>query len=250
MAMAVNVNVRFPVLAAVVLATAALSATETLPPVIAAVKRGDHQAVHALAANRAEVNRPQADGTTALHWAVQNNDVDMVDMLLRAGADANAANRYGIRPITVAATNGSAAIVEALLKSGVDPNTATEAGEPVLMTAARSGGVDAVKRLLAAGAKVNAREPWFGENALMWAAAENHADVVRTLVAGGADVDARSTVLDPPVLEFPRSGGPNSPFPRGGWTALMYAARQGAIERRVERGGHGEVARHDLDTGR
>jgi len=32
------------------------------------------------------------------------------------------------------------------------------------------------------------------------------------------------------VLEFPRSGGPNSPFPRGGWTALMFAARQGAVD--------------------
>ena len=33
-----------------------------------------------------------------------------------------------------------------------------------------------------------------------------------------------------PVLEFPKSGGPNTPFPRGGWTPLMYAAREGAID--------------------
>ena len=77
---------------------------------------------------------------------------------------------------------------------------------------------------------MNAREQWFGETALMWAAAENHAAVVRALAEAGADVNARSTVLDAPVLEFPRSGGPNSPFPRGGWTALMFAARQGSID--------------------
>jgi ankyrin repeat protein len=64
----------------------------------------------------------------------------------------------------------------------------------------------------------------------MWAAGENHADVIRTLVEAGADINARSTVLDAPVLEFPRSGGPNAPFPRGGWTALMYAARDGALD--------------------
>jgi ankyrin repeat protein len=64
----------------------------------------------------------------------------------------------------------------------------------------------------------------------MWAAAENHASVVRVLAAAGAEINARSTVLEPPVLEFPRSGGPNSPFPRGGWTALMFAARHGAID--------------------
>ena len=39
----------------------------------------------------------------------------------------------------------------------------------------------------------------------------------------------RATV-EPPVLEFPKSGGPNMPFPRGGWTPLMYAAREGALD--------------------
>ena len=73
-------------------------------------------------------------------------------------------------------------------------------------------------------------EPWFGETALMWAASENHGAVVRLLVESGAAVNARSKVLDAPVLEFPRSGGPNSPLPRGGWTALMFAAREGSID--------------------
>ena len=60
--------------------TTTLSATESVPPLIAAVKRGDHATVHTLlrlgpgdsakAVDRTEVNRPQADGTTALHWAV------------------------------------------------------------------------------------------------------------------------------------------------------------------------------------
>ena len=98
------------------------------------------------------------------------------------------------------------------------------------MTASRTGIVDAVKTLIAHGANVNARERWLGETALMWAAAENHAAVVRALVAAGANPDDRSDVQDAPVLEFPRSGGPNAPFPRGGWTPLMFAAREGAID--------------------
>ena len=52
---------------------------------------------------------------------------------------------------------------------------------------------------------------------------------MRALAEAGADVNARSTRPRAPVLEFPRSGGPNSPFPRGGWTALMFAARQGSL---------------------
>jgi ankyrin repeat protein len=98
------------------------------------------------------------------------------------------------------------------------------------MTASRTGTVEAVKLLLGRGADVHAREAWFGETALMWAAAENHASVVRLLVEAGADINARSTILSAPVLGFPRSGGPNSPLPRGGWTALMFAAREGAID--------------------
>ena len=98
------------------------------------------------------------------------------------------------------------------------------------MTAARTGKADAVKALLVHGATANARESFEGETALMWAAAENHVDVTKLLLEVGADIDARSKALDTPKLSFPRSGGPNTPFPRGGWTAAMYAARQGAAE--------------------
>ena len=212
----------------VVLAVAGLSAAGPAPSIVEAVKSGDREAVRALLRAKADVNKPEADGTTALHYAVQADALDLVTMLVRAGANVKAANRYGIQPITLAATNGSARVLGALIEAGADPNARTEAGEPVLMTAARSGNAEAVQTLLSRGADVKAREQWFGETALMWAASQNHAEVVRALAKAGADVNARSTVLEAPVLEFPRSGGPNSPFPRGGWTALMFAARDGA----------------------
>lgn len=207
-----------------------VSASESVPAVVDAAQRGDLEAMRALIRAKADVNKPSADGTTALHWAVRRNNLELVDMLITAGASVKATNRYGIPPLTFAAENGSARAVDALLTAGADPNTTTGAGEPVLMTAARTGNVDTLQRLITAGATVNAREPWFGETALIWAAGENHAAAVRALAAAGADVNLRSTALTPPVLEFPRSGGPNSPFPRGGWTPLMYAARQGALE--------------------
>lgn len=214
----------------VIAVTAGLAAADGTPAIVDAVKRGDHQAVRAMLRNRTDVNVPEPDGTTALHWAVRGDDVELVNTLLRAGANVKAANRYGLQPLTLAATNGNAGVIAALLDAGADPNTTTEGGEPVVMTAARTGRIDALKLLLRRGAAVDARERWFGETALMWAAAENHALAVRVLVEAGAGLNARSTLLDAPVLEFPRSGGPNSPLPRGGWTALMYAARQGALD--------------------
>jgi len=199
-------------------------------PLIDAVMRGDREAVRTLLRARADVNAAQPDGTTALHWAVRANDVELVRELLRAGANASAANRYGVLPITLAATNGSVEAIDALLQAGASANTMSAGGEPVVMTAARTGNPAALELLISKGADVNAREKWFGETAVMWAAAENHADAIRVLAEAGADINARSTVIDAPVLEFPRSGGPNSPFPRGGWTALMFAAREGAID--------------------
>jgi ankyrin repeat protein len=210
--------------------SAGLPAAQSPSALADAVRRGDHMAVQALVRKGADVNVREADGTTPLHWAVRGNDVKLVSALVRAGADVKAKNRYGLQPLTLAATNGSAPIIDLLLTSGADPNERTAAGEPVLMTASRTGTVEAVKLLLGRGADVHARESWFGETALMWAAAENHASVVRLLVEAGADINARSTILSAPVLGFPRSGGPNSPLPRGGWTALMFAAREGAID--------------------
>jgi uncharacterized protein len=197
---------------------------------VEAVKHGNRDAVRALLRQHADVNQSEPDGTTALHWAVRANDAETAGLLLHAGANATKANRYGVRPLALAATNGNAAMITALLKAGADPKTATSEGETVLMTAAHSGSASAVRALIAGGADVNASEHWLGETALMWAAGENHSDIVRLLVEAGADINTRSTLLDPPVLEFPRSGGPNAPFPRGGWTALMYAARDGAAD--------------------
>jgi ankyrin repeat protein len=209
-------------------AAVGLSAAGPAPSLVDAVKKGDRDAVRALLRAKTDVNRPEADGTTALHYAVEADALDLVTQLIRAGANVKAANRYGIPPIALAATNGSVKVLEALLEAGADPNTRTAAGEPVLMTAARAGNPETVSRLISGGADVNAREQWFGETAVMWAASEDHAEVVRALAKAGADLNARSTVLDAPVLEFPRSGGPNSPLPRGGWTPLMFAARQGS----------------------
>jgi len=220
---------RWVVVAVVALGTV-LHSAQGDTRLVEAVRRGDAGAVRALLQGGAKVNAPEADGTTALHVAVQADNLPLVTALLRAGANPKAATRYGLQPLNLAATNGSVRVLTALLEAGADANTVTAAGEPVLMTAARTGNADAVRLLIRRGANVNVRESSFGETALMWAAAENHASVVRALAEAGAEVNARSTVLDAPVLEYPRSGGPNSPFPRGGWTALMFAAREGSLE--------------------
>jgi ankyrin repeat protein len=174
------------------------------------------------------VNVAEADGTTALDWAVRADDLETARLLLAAGANPSVANRYGVRPLSIAATNANAAMIETLLKAGADPDALLPEGQTILMTAARTGSAAAVKALLARGVDVNARESSLGETALMWAAAENHAEVVRALVDRGADVNARTRKLAFPKDRFGLEGVLTI-LPRGDWTPLMYAARQGSL---------------------
>jgi len=159
---------------------------------IDAVKRGDANAVRTLIAQKVDVNAPDADGSTALHWAVQKDNVAMADLLIAAGANVKAKTRYNVTPLALACTNGDAKLVGRLLKAGADPNATSEEGQTALMTASLTGKPDAVKLLLETGASVNAVEPYKGQTALMWAASEGNAAAAEILLAHGADMKAKS----------------------------------------------------------
>ena len=169
-------------------------------------------------------------------------DVAKVDLLIRAGSDVNAVSRYGVTPLSLAAAGGHARLLEALFKSGADARKADGSlhdGRTLLMLAARTGSVDAVQLLLSKGENPNAVETRTGTTALMWAALENRAETVRVLVKAGADTNVRSRVTayphTPPgvigdALEEGYSYVGQTVLPKGGWTALMYAVRQGALD--------------------
>ncbi len=173
------------------------------------------------------VNAPEPDGTTPLMRAVRDDKSSEVDRLIRAGADVKAANRYSVTALSLACIDGDAAVIGKLLKAGADPNATGPESETPLMTVARTGNVDAAKVLIAHGAKVDARETWHGETALMWAAAERHPGMVAALIAAGADVNAMSTVVH---WERQTTAEPREKWlPPGGFTPLMFAARENCV---------------------
>jgi ankyrin repeat protein len=171
-----------------------------------AAEKMDRATLRTLLRQKADVNAPQADGMTALHWAAYQDDLETVALLVRAGANVKAPNRYGVTPLSLACTNGNSEIVERLLKAGADPNTTLPGGETALMTAARVGSVASVKALLARGADVHAVDERRGQTALMWAAAEGHANVVELLIELGADVRTRLASGFTPLLFAVREG--------------------------------------------
>jgi len=192
--------------AASLLSAVTLSAAAADAPVADAMEKMDRAAVRALVQRRVDVNAPQADGMTALHWAAYQDDLESVELLVRGGANVKAANRYGITPLTLAITNADSAMVEMLLQAGADPNTTLPGGETVLMTAARVGTLASVKSLLARGAQVDSKDEKHAQTALMWAAAEGHAPVVQMLIEVGADLKARLASGMTPLLFAVREG--------------------------------------------
>ena len=195
--------------------------------------------VRSLLQKKADVNAPQVDGTTALHWAVRYDDLDTADLLIRSGARVSTANREGVTPLQLAAMNGSASMIDKLLKAGADANAAlTPSGDTALMMAARTGTPEAITVLLEAGANVNAKESWGGTTALMWAASEQHAAAVKLLLDHGADVNARSNFVaaangrgfEGRTPAVPKAEQKVEEFASGWLTPLMFAAREGDLE--------------------
>jgi len=247
--MTMNLHRTIGICAALVVSTA-LGAGAATSDVADAVSRGDLAALRTLLARKVDVNAPQADGATALHWAVYRNDLAAVDLLLKAGANAKAANSFGATPLSLAAQNGNAAITKRLLDAGADPNEHILNSDTALMMASRTGDIATMTLLLDRGADVNAKEATRGTTALMWAAAQRHPKAVQLLVEYGADVSAASAPAwqDRPV----RYGKDSDPRPSrkrntdnvvsqvgprnindrrgGGLTPLVYAVRGNDLE--------------------
>jgi ankyrin repeat protein len=176
--------------------------------VLDTVKAGNLPAVQTALQQRGDPNEKEADGTTALHWAVQEGRADIVRVLLASGARANATNQYGLTPLAGALMKGNAPITEDLLKAGADAKVRVPGMGPALIAAAHVGNPSVIQALLKAGASANETEKATGQTALMWAAAEGHEEAAKVLLTGGADCRVRSAKGD---------------------TAMFFAVRRGDI---------------------
>src|SRR5215218_9989579 len=97
---------RYPLLVALLAAAAAVPPTLDSPVADAAMRR-DTARVRVLIAQRADVNAPQGDGMTALHWAATHGDAREAQLLIRARAKVNATTRNGAyTPLHLASRGG------------------------------------------------------------------------------------------------------------------------------------------------
>jgi ankyrin repeat protein len=236
------------------------SRAAALAAIADAAMRGDRAEVISMIKQGVDVNAPQGDGVTALHWAARHGDADLVSKLLAAGASARAVTTFGsYTALHLGAERGSAPVVQALLRAGTPVDARTNTGATALMMAAAAGDPAAVTALIDAGADVNARETDRLQTPLMFAAANDRLDAVRALLAHGADPNAATKLTDLAALS--RNGqnpdGRNLAVTmerrrtparvlvpgverqhmfneqvayQGGMTPLLYAVRQGYVD--------------------
>ena len=85
----------------------------------------------ALLADGADVAAKDKQGFTALHFACQENRLDVVELLLAAGAPVDPPDQWGNTPLWRAVFNGrgDARVVRRLVLAGANPDKANASGK-------------------------------------------------------------------------------------------------------------------------
>ncbi|MCW8409712.1 ankyrin repeat domain-containing protein [Legionella sp. PATHC035] len=87
------------------------------PLIECAITRQTHIAEQ-LIVRKVNVNKADVTGRTPLHWAVDNNDVEMAQLLLNSGADPNAYTRNGLSVLVYPVLRGQETLKRLLYQYG------------------------------------------------------------------------------------------------------------------------------------
>lgn len=181
-------------------AHADVGARTKVRPLTAMLDRGPSRTVKT---SMQDARRIDAGGSTALHFAAQNGDVESAAALLAKGAAVNDTAANGESALTLACFSGHGEVARLLIEKGAAPNAAG-AGHTALHAAVLRGDLATVRALLAHGADPNARltggspvrrfgSQWalprtlMGATPLLVAAIYLESDIVAALIAAGAD---------------------------------------------------------------
>jgi ankyrin repeat protein len=175
-----------------------------------AARAGDANRVKLLLAEGKDPNQSDAaGGRTALHWAVRNGNVEIVDILIKGGADLNKGDQAGKTALSHAAESGKVDLTRKLIESGADVNKRDLVGGNSVLWAAGLGNADTLAIVVEAGGNVDVKDI-NGLTPLQWAAQTGKTDSMKILIDGGADVNATDGL--------------------NGESVLMRAARSGKTE--------------------
>ena len=126
---------------------------------ISAVDEYDIDDIEKLVRAGADINARNSEGLTLVQMAIKDRTEDIAEILLSLGADVNLkAHSNGYTAMHYAADSGDEDLVALLLKHKANVNIADKRGETPLHIAAHEGHEDTVRKLLDAGAAVLAQD--------------------------------------------------------------------------------------------
>ena len=186
---------------------------EASPAIVLAARSGDVAAIKAALAVGSKEGvdaQERMSQRTALHFAAENGNAEIVAMLIEAKANPNAQDRTGKTPVTVAAERGQAAALKALLAANGDPNVRDQVQGSPLLWASGLGPPETVGMLLTAGANPNIQDV-NGMTPLMWAAGVGKPETVQMLLSKGADAKATDKLTgESALMRALRTGKPET----------------------------------------
>ncbi|KAK0162418.1 hypothetical protein PV327_006195 [Microctonus hyperodae] len=156
--------------------------------IVKATQYGALERVTELVEAGANVNQPDAETVTLLHWAAINNRKEIVKYLIAKGANVNAiGGELASTPLHWATRQGHLLTFTILMKAGADPTLRDSEGFACIHLAAQFGYTGIVAYLVAKGANPNDLDR-SAMTPLMWSAYKvNSLDPTRLLLILGAN---------------------------------------------------------------
>jgi len=229
---------------------ASLTATDKteLTPLHWLAYHGALELVELALSKGAPIDAQNDSNETPLMHALMQGRLGCAMLLLDKGADPKAIDTVRCTPLHHAMQGGTpangaevAALLERLIGAKVNVDAADKEKRTALHWASGKNLLACVELLLGAGASVNAAD-WAEQTPLHWACTLNAAESARVLIKSGADPEKADRDSRTPLLcAADRAsegclrlllGQPNAKVDTidwGGFSALHYAARRGAI---------------------
>ncbi|WP_338709075.1 ankyrin repeat domain-containing protein [Paenibacillus amylolyticus] len=115
--------------------------TDKVPALFQAVYDNDLAKVRELTkSNDGSINNLYK-GSTVLHAAIYNLDIEMIEFLVEAGADFTLKDKYGETPFFLASDLANIKAIKYFLGKGADPNERNQEGDTPLMKFAVRGNI-------------------------------------------------------------------------------------------------------------
>uniref|UniRef100_A0A673VXZ7 Palmitoyltransferase n=1 Tax=Salmo trutta TaxID=8032 RepID=A0A673VXZ7_SALTR len=138
--------------------------------------------------------------STPLHWATRQGHLTMVVQLLKYGSDPSLIDGEGCSCVHLAAQFGHTSIVAYLIAKGQDVDMMDQNGMTPLMWAAyRTHSVDPTRLLLTFNVSVNLGDKYHKNTALHWAVLAGNTTVITLLLDSNSNVDAQNIKGETPL---------------------------------------------------